>query len=91
MSVVPYVTAGIGATSRDSKLSGANTAKYKRKTGFAYQAGLGMGYEVASGIMLDAGYRYTGTSLKLKDKTGNFKKLTLKGTHSFLAGVRVSF
>lgn len=90
--IIPYVTAGIGATSRKVKYSDTSTNKYsfKNKTGFAYQAGLGAAYDVASGVKVDLGYRYTAADIQVKDKaTGN--KITTKGAHSFLLGLRADF
>lgn len=90
-SIVPYVTVGAGAVSKVYKYTSSTTSlKSKRTTEFAYQAGLGLGYEVSSGVILDAGYRYTGSAGKMKVK-GSDAKATVKGTHSFLAGARFSF
>jgi len=77
----PYVMAGVGVNrgSLEAKVSGyeavidgsnlkaaSETIKSKNLTSFAYQVGVGVGYEVVKDITLDVGYKMSGT-------TGNYK------------------
>jgi len=76
----PYVMAGVGVNrgSLEGKISGyeegttgalkaaSETIKSKNLTSFAYQVGVGVGYEVVKDITLDVGYKMSGT-------TGNYK------------------
>ncbi|WHA04318.1 outer membrane beta-barrel protein [Candidatus Bandiella numerosa] len=78
--LTPYVMAGVGVNrgSLEAKVSGyeqatgdalkaaSETIKSKNLTSFAYQVGVGVGYEVVKDITLDVGYKMSGT-------TGNYK------------------
>lgn len=94
MDVVPYVTAGLGFISASAKVSGKDasgkdvSAKAKTKSAFAYQAGLGAAYEVTSGVFLDAGYRFTGSTFK---KSKSKTSVVPGASHAFLLGARVNF
>lgn len=90
--LTPYITVGLGIENTQAKIKGSTNVSFKSKTSFAYQAGLGAAYEVASGTFLDLGYRFSGTgSQKLKAKNGLNYKLKPKYTNSFLLGLRVNF
>ena len=72
----PYVMAGVGVNrgSLEAKVSGyeagtagalkaaSETIKSKNLTSFAYQVGVGVGYEVVKDITLDVGYKMSGMS-----------------------------
>lgn len=91
--MVPYVTVGVGAISQAFKITDTNTSetvKFKRRTNFAYRAGVGIGYEITPGVTLDVGYRYTGSTAKMKDDASGYKA-SIKGDHSVLAGFRFGF
>ena len=95
----PYVMAGVGLNrgTLEAKIDGykagtagsaiesaSATIKSKNLTSFAYQVGVGVGYEMAKDIYLDAGYKLsgmTGTYKFKKDSSGSFK------TDPELAGV----
>ena len=76
----PYVMAGVGLNrgTMEANINGykANTTgalqaasatiKSKNLTSFAYQVGVGVGYEMAKDIVLDAGYKLSGS-------TGSYK------------------
>jgi opacity protein-like surface antigen len=85
----PYVMAGVGVTrgTLEAKVSGyeagtsgdlkaaSETIKSKNNTSFAYQVGVGVGYEMSKDIFLDVGYKMSGTSGSYK-----FKKADLATT-----------
>jgi opacity protein-like surface antigen len=85
----PYVMAGLGWA--HTKFAGDQqlfTGKKKSKNSLAYQAGLGVSYAVSKNVALDVGYRYIDKRATLKS---GGKKLTTKGMHTGLVGVRISF
>jgi len=68
----PYVMGGVGLdrTKQETAFSGQDAAgtavgfkiKYRNKNSFAYQVGLGVGFEAAKDVVLDVGYRLSGHS-----------------------------
>lgn len=94
----PYITAGIGYM--HNKATETNTAtnvtfKGKKNT-FAWQAGLGVGFEAARNVNLELGYRlFQKSTAKLKVKNSananQTSSLKVKFQHTVLAGVRVNF
>ena len=107
----PYVMAGIGLNrgTLEANINGDNAAtpavaksktiKSKNLTSFAYNVGVGVGYEMTKDVYLDAGYKLSGStgsykfkevvseiSAKAKDKLGSPKI-----QHTISAGVRFAF
>ena len=107
----PYVMAGIGLNrgTLEANINGDNAAtpavaksktiKSKNLTSFAYNVGVGVGYEMTKDVYLDAGYKLSGStgsykfkedvseiSAKAKDKLGSPKI-----QHTVSAGVRFAF
>ncbi|MEI6847129.1 MAG: outer membrane beta-barrel protein [Chlorobiaceae bacterium] len=78
-SIVPYVMAGIGAASINAKSSDHSSGE----TGFAYQAGVGVGIKpCACGKMsVDLGYRYFKPS---KSNIFNFNDVTISSSNLLL-------
>jgi len=82
----PYVMAGVGVNrgSLEAKVSGyetgstgalkaaSETIKSKNLTSFAYQVGVGVGYEVVKDITLDVGYKMSGMSGNYKFKAADY-------------------
>jgi len=82
----PYVMAGVGVNrgSLEAKVSGyeagitgalkaaSETIKSKNLTSFAYQVGVGVGYEVVKDITLDVGYKMSGMSGNYKFKASDY-------------------
>ena len=107
----PYVMAGVGVTrgTLEAKVSGyeagtsgdlkaaSETIKSKNNTSFAYQVGVGVGYEMSKDIFLDVGYKMSGTSGSYKFKkadlatTSGSKFGSPKLQHTLTAGVRFAF
>ena len=85
----PYVGLGIGFANVD--MASATTNRFKLWNGdndlvFAYQAILGYGIPIKEDFILDASYRYCGTTnIKIDQVNTNFN------THNILLGVRYYF
>ena len=80
----PYLVGGAGfATGSLSSILGLPSAN---DTKFAYQGGVGVGFDIKRNITLDASYRYLATS----DFSFNDDKWSY-GSHNMLFGVRYSF
>lgn len=93
--IIPYVTVGLGAIHAKGKVigspsNGAVISKVKNKTAFAYQAGIGVGYEISPKVLVDLGYRFTGNTLK---KSKNAAAVSVKPDYAnaVLVGARISF
>jgi opacity protein-like surface antigen len=107
----PYVMAGVGLNrgTLEANINGDNgatpavakskTIKSKNLTSFAYNIGVGVGYEMTKDVYLDAGYKLSGSTgsykfkedvseinAKAKDKLGSPKI-----QHTISAGVRFAF
>jgi opacity protein-like surface antigen len=67
------------------------STKSKTLNSFGYQVGLGVGYEMSKDIVLDVGYKLSGTTgtYKAKDSTTLVKPARV--AHNFTAGVRFAF
>lgn len=85
----PYVGGGAGLLDVD--------ASEAEGSGFAWQVGAGLGYQISENMALDVGYRYLRSAFKLEDSSrlGTF---TLKSksddvveSHSFSVGLRFRF
>ena len=105
----PYVMAGVGLNrgTLEANINGDNgastavaksaTIKSKNLTSFAYNVGVGVGYEMTKDIYLDAGYKLSGStgSYKFKEDIANFKAKDKLGSpkiqHTLSAGVRFAF
>jgi len=96
----PYVMAGVGVNrgSLEAKVSGyeagttgalkaaSETIKSKNLTSFAYQVGVGVGYEVVKDITLDVGYKMSGMSGNYKFKAADYAAIGT-GTPPTPAGI----
>ena len=97
----PYVMAGVGVNrgSLEAKVSGyeavtdgstlkaaSETIKSKNLTSFAYQVGVGVGYEVVKDITLDVGYKMSGTTGNYKFKAADYAAIGT-GTTPTPAGI----
>lgn len=101
----PYVGAGLGMAFIRTKLNyngedaastwGASTGS-KNVTNFAWNVGLGLGYDISENWTLDAGYRFVGLG-SAKTKTFSESGLDIHGKtsdlyqHQFSLGVRYTF
>jgi opacity protein-like surface antigen len=97
----PYVMAGVGVNrgSLEAKVSGyeavtdgstlkaaSETIKSKNLTSFAYQVGVGVGYEVVKDITLDVVYKMSGTTGNYKFKASDYAAVGT-GTPATPAGI----
>ncbi|MFZ4856005.1 MAG: outer membrane protein [Desulfuromonadaceae bacterium] len=84
-----FITAGVGAAvaSIDSIFyQGSLLIKSAKDTQFAYQGGLGVGFDVTQSVSLETKYRYLGTSsFKFDGVNAEY------GSHNILFGVRYAF
>ncbi len=113
----PYVMAGVGVSRSSIEISPSvsytsggkdvtqsyATQKSKNLTSFAYQVGLGVGYEMSKDIHLDVGYKLSGMTGSYKtaelknsagtvvQKAGDKMANTCKSIHTISAGVRFAF
>ena len=88
----PYLTGGVGLARVDADVSSNGIQVVDdNDTVFAYQVGIGVGYEISEKTTLDIGYRYSGTQdLDLTDASGaDFE--SEYSNHAILAGVRYDF
>lgn len=89
LPVTVFLTAGVGlAGASVSSVTYENTTLLNsvRDTQFAYQGGLGVGYELTNNITLDATYKYMGTSaFNLSGVKAEY------GTHNILFGAQYYF
>ncbi|MBR6730956.1 MAG: outer membrane beta-barrel protein [Alphaproteobacteria bacterium] len=85
--ISPYIGAGIGFARIKGTLDWADIEVLNiKKTNFAWQAGLGVSYDITNNFAIDTGYRYM--------DYGDFEKDGVKAdtsAHEFYTGVRVSF
>ena len=84
----PYIGAGIGfaRVKGTLELPEFGISDSIKKTNFAWQAGLGISYDITNNFAIDTGYRYM--------DYGDFEKDGVKAdtsAHEFYTGVRVSF
>lgn len=84
-----FLTAGVGAAMASiSTISfqGETLVKSATNTQFAYQGGLGAGYELTKHITLETSYKYLGTTkFKFNGVTAEY------GSHNVLLGARYAF
>lgn len=84
-----FLTAGAGvAIASISSISyqGATLVNSASDTQFAYQGGLGVGYELSKNITVDVAYKYMGTTtLKFEGVEADY------GSHNIILGARYSF
>jgi opacity protein-like surface antigen len=78
----PYITAGVGQARVDAQIQGSN----ENSTVFAYQIGVGFGYNMSENVALDLRYRYFATS-DFELEGYDFEN----SSHSILFGVRYYF
>ncbi len=85
-TISPPITATPAVTENQSF-----PTKSKTLNSFGYQVGLGVGYEMSKDIVLDVGYKLSGTTgtYKAKDSTTFVKPARV--AHNFTAGVRFAF
>jgi len=88
-----YYGVGLGwaqVALKDALVSGAALADDSDEV-FAYQVGLGLGYQVTGSLTLDAGYRYFATQdAELKDSRGRDLSVEYQN-HTILLGARYMF
>ncbi|MDE6223843.1 MAG: porin family protein [Alphaproteobacteria bacterium] len=90
----PYVNLGIGMSKQTIKYKGVDLEEDEVETGkasdttFTWQAGLGVSYEVANNLSVDAGYRYVDYG-KPKDTAEDFEGKTKANVLSI--GARYAF
>ncbi|MDT8419041.1 MAG: outer membrane beta-barrel protein [Desulfuromonadales bacterium] len=88
-----YYGVGLGwaqVALEDAAVSGAELADDSDEV-FAYQVGLGLGYQLTSNLTLDAGYRYFATQdPELKDSRGRDLSVEYQN-HTILFGARYMF
>ncbi|MBD5405502.1 porin family protein [bacterium] len=90
----PYVNLGIGMSKQTIKYKGVDLEDDEVETGkasdttFTWQAGLGVSYEVANNLSVDAGYRYVDYG-KPKDTAEDFEGKTKSNVLSI--GARYAF
>ena len=94
--VSAYFSSGVGIAYGELDLAGGNTAidgvnwnwqeHDQDDTVFAWQLGVGVGYELTKAMSLDVGYRYLGSS----DFEYGSTNIEL-GSHNVTAGVRYTF
>lgn len=85
--VKPFVTGGIGAAQVEANnvTDGIDTLD-DSDTGFAYQVGIGVDYELSETVNLDAKYRYLRVNdIGLSGMNGDIE------SHEIMAGIRVNF
>jgi len=102
----PYVMAGVGynrgsvtyttsatVTTAESTKGENQSFQIKSKTlnSFGYQVGLGVGYEMSKDIVLDVGYKFSGTTGTYKAKDSTRLQRAARVAHNFTAGVRFAF
>ena len=106
----PYVMAGVGLNrgTLEANINGyegntdtakSKTIKSKNLTSFAYNVGVGVGYEMTKDVYLDAGYKLSGSTGSYKFKEDITKIDAEKGKklgspkiqHTISAGVRFAF
>jgi opacity protein-like surface antigen len=90
--LTPYLTGGIGLARVDADVTSNGTQIVDdNDTVFAYQLGIGVGYDINDKTTLDFGYRYFGTQdPDLTDASGaDFE--SEYSNHAILAGVRYDF
>jgi opacity protein-like surface antigen len=102
----PYVMAGVGYnrgsvtyTTSATVTTAASTkgenqsypTKFKTLNSFGYQVGLGVGYEMSKDIVLDVGYKLSGTTGTYKTKDSTRVVNPARVAHNFTAGVRFAF
>jgi opacity protein-like surface antigen len=84
-----YLTSGIGVAfgevSAPVNLNGVDKA-YDDAT-FAWQMGIGLGYDITENVLVDLGYRYLGISDFTFEKNTDVQF----GSHNVMAGVRYSY
>ncbi|KAF0215514.1 MAG: hypothetical protein FD174_4108 [Geobacteraceae bacterium] len=86
--VKPYITAGVGFATADRselKQKVVKVGDAVKSTKFAYQAGIGVCYDLTTHITLDGSYRYLVADF---DFTGSSFEY---GSHNILLGVRYNF
>ncbi|WP_242664300.1 outer membrane protein [Chlorobium sp. N1] len=81
-SFTPYLTAGLGLASVDDSTGPGSVDD----TVFAWQLGAGVGYRIADNMLVDARYRYLGTS----DADLYGGEYTID-THNLMVGLRIEF
>jgi len=67
------------------------STKSKTLNSFGYQVGLGVGYEMSKDIVLDVGYKFSGTTGTYKAKDSTRLQRAARVAHNFTAGVRFAF
>ncbi len=90
----PFIGAGIGFASVHTKanLSGlANTYASRTETLFAYQAMLGVAYDLNTSVAMRMQYRYFGTTDAEKLRVNGITLDTPQHNHAFLAGISYKF
>jgi opacity protein-like surface antigen len=100
--LTPYVGAGLGAAFIKTKgielLNGNNNALYDSRTAtnFAWNIGVGFGYEITKNVALDVGYRYVDlgkASTKWTNRPGGIDRTQSGGMtqHQIGVGLRIGF
>lgn len=94
----PYLMGGIGYSDNKYKVSGITPQpSFKKKKAFAYQIGLGAAFAAGRNMHFDLGYRLmlknnAKNNVSFKDGVQNIvANAKREPTHTFLAGVRVTF
>lgn len=91
-SFVPYVSAGLGIAynqlNANTTISGVNNSFNKKKTEFAYQAGLGVAYKLSGDTTVSLGYRFVDNGKGTKIAGVNSKRLQ---SNQIVAALNVPF
>jgi opacity protein-like surface antigen len=95
--LVPFINAGAGYGRNASTFNDGSNRYSSTKSGFAYQAGAGISYELRSKIFSEFSYRYLNkgakkSDLKASNGTTMYKTKSTSGQmHTLLAGLRMHF
>lgn len=93
--ITPYVGGGLGLgwAKADAEINGGAVGLGGSDSGFAYQLGGGVKFDLSEHLALDAGYRYKvldNLSLKESAGTGDFKNVDFR-SHNIQVGLTYKF